>query len=362
MKPPVRVIVDASRLKQDEVRGIGKYLRAVIDAFPSGAASLTLAPAALPGPAHPTNLLRSMAVRRLGVGDGRTVFHATTPLECTIFASPQVVTIMDLIPISLTGYKRFGLRARAAYTLAAKQARIVTLSEFSKAGIIHRFGVPSGHINVAPLPPSPMLTDDLSRAMSGELASVAPYVVGFFDGRNESDRRKRYPWYLTVGRRLREMGRRLVLVGPTGDGPLSQAFRKERVVLTGLLPEPMLGRWLHFADFLVYPSAYEGQGMPIVEAFSVGTPVIAFRNTSIAEVVGDHGILLDEEISDPVVSATRQHGPRDTGAVHLADVAGALVRSPPPRIDTDLALGGFTPEKFRTVLAATYISALGAHG
>ncbi|HET7219625.1 MAG TPA: glycosyltransferase, partial [Vicinamibacterales bacterium] len=67
------------------------------------------------------------------------------------------------------------------------------------------------------------------------------------------------------------------------------------VTFAGAVPEQTLVALYRRAAALVYPSRYEGFGLPLLEAMSCGTPVIAARSSSIPEVVGEAGVLLDPD-------------------------------------------------------------------
>jgi len=54
-----------------------------------------------------------------------------------------------------------------------------------------------------------------------------------------------------------------------------------------------VGKWLRHSEAFVFPSNFEGFGMPILQAMACGTPVISANNTSLPEVVGKAGILVD---------------------------------------------------------------------
>ena len=63
----------------------------------------------------------------------------------------------------------------------------------------------------------------------------------------------------------------------------------------GRVPDDELPLWYNIADIFAYPSLYEGFGLPALEAMACGTPVIASNTSSLPEVVGDAGILIDPE-------------------------------------------------------------------
>ena len=105
-----------------------------------------------------------------------------------------------------------------------------------------------------------------------------------------------------VGRRRLEMpSLSLVLAGidrGVGDSLVARAAdagAPDAIVRLGTVSEPALRALYRSAAALVYPSRYEGFGLPLVEAMASGTPVLASRAASIPEVVGDSGVLLDPD-------------------------------------------------------------------
>jgi glycosyltransferase involved in cell wall biosynthesis len=100
-------------------------------------------------------------------------------------------------------------------------------------------------------------------------------------------------------RRRMEDDYKLVLGGGKGwlHRPLFAAIEElqleDDVLLPGFIPEEELPLWYNAADVFVYPSVYEGFGLPPLEAMACGTPVIVSDASSLPEVVGDAGILVD---------------------------------------------------------------------
>jgi glycosyltransferase involved in cell wall biosynthesis len=70
--------------------------------------------------------------------------------------------------------------------------------------------------------------------------------------------------------------------------------RPERIELLGLVPEAELVRLYQHASALIITSRYEGFGLPAIEAMASATPVIAFDNSALTEVVGDAGVLVED--------------------------------------------------------------------
>jgi glycosyltransferase involved in cell wall biosynthesis len=75
------------------------------------------------------------------------------------------------------------------------------------------------------------------------------------------------------------------------------------VTFAGAAPEPLLLALYRSAQALVYPSRYEGFGLPLLEAMACGTPVIAARTSSIPEIVGDAAVLLDPDDEEGWIAA-----------------------------------------------------------
>ena len=95
---------------------------------------------------------------------------------------------------------------------------------------------------------------------------------------------------------------KLVLFGHAAtDLRRDQQFREEiarcklqdRLVLTGFLTDAQLNGWYHRANVFIFPSLYEGFGLPVLEAMRAGACVLAHNGSAMAEVVGDSGLKID---------------------------------------------------------------------
>ena len=107
----------------------------------------------------------------------------------------------------------------------------------------------------------------------------------------------------------------LVLAG--GKGWLfdeSWTANVDNVILTGYIDEADKSSLLRGAIALVFPTLYEGFGFPVIEAMHSGTPVIASHRSSLPELVGDAGLLVDPEQVSEIASAMSQLSENDGSA------------------------------------------------
>ena len=245
--------------------------------------------------------------------------------------TPTVVTVHDLIPMLLPAYR--GSILVRLYTLlvavAAKRADIVlTDSEASKWDIVHLLDIPSERVRVIYLAADDIYQPVLDehrlagiRRKYGLPASYLLYLGGF-------DQRKNVPTLLKAFAQLAKDSRigdwrvSLVVAGQLPDYGLDLAIQAkrsdffpdprpivqelgigERVVFTGWVPEEDKPALYSGARALIFPSLYEGFGLPPLEALACGTPVIASNRGSLPEIVGDGGLLLEPDDVEGLTAA-----------------------------------------------------------
>ena len=96
----------------------------------------------------------------------------------------------------------------------------------------------------------------------------------------------------------------------------SRIYIERRVLLLGYIPQEDLVSLYNMAESVISVSFYEGFGLPVIEAMACAKPVIASGNTSMAEIVGDCGILVNphnlEEITAAMDSLLSNEGLRKT--------------------------------------------------
>jgi glycosyltransferase involved in cell wall biosynthesis len=233
---------------------------------------------------------------------------------------PVVVSIHDLsfehLPDTFTWRSRQQLRLTVRRS-ARKAAQIISLSEDGRADLIATYQLDPEKISVIPLaaPAHFCWTGDeqeLQRVRQ-TYGIEGEYIlsVGAIQPRKNLSR------LLTAYSRLRwanPEGKlpKLVLVGKCAWlyeetlRTISEMGITDSVVLTGYVPQADLPPLYSGAVCFVYPSYFEGFGLPPLEAMKCGAPVIVGNKTSLPEVVGDAGVLVDPFDVDEIASAMQR--------------------------------------------------------
>ncbi|MDW8060977.1 MAG: glycosyltransferase family 1 protein [Thermomicrobium sp.] len=226
-------------------------------------------------------------------------------------AVPLVVTVHDVIPLVLPEY-RSSLAMRLYTALVRRTVRratvLLTDSEWSKGDIVRVLGFPVERIRVVPLGLDarfrPADGDDRSRELAARYGLRGPVVLNL----GGFDVRKNLPLLVRAfARALPELPEGSVLVipgrahadNPRLYPPLEPLVRtlglERRVLLPGAVDEDEKVAWYRLASVYAYPSLYEGFGLSPLEAMACGVPVVAARCTSLPEVVGDAGLLVEPD-------------------------------------------------------------------
>lgn len=217
----------------------------------------------------------------------------------------KVVTIHDLIPYIMpeTVGKGYLLKfLKEMPLIIGGSDGIITVSEFSKRDILKFFPIDENKIFVTPLAAdkkyAPLdkiycrnflkdvynLTDPFILYLGGfsERKNVASLLTAF--SKVYKDLNKKYNLVIVGG--YKDSSQRLVEL-------TNELKINSHVIFTGFVPEEHLPIFYNGCDTFVYPSFYEGFGLPPLEAMNCGTPVIASNLTSIPEVVKDGGVLIN---------------------------------------------------------------------
>jgi glycosyltransferase involved in cell wall biosynthesis len=236
---------------------------------------------------------------------GYDLYHALAFVAPAVLLAPMVVTIYDLsfyhYPERLPRSRRVYLQRMTAWTCERAQ-RVIAISQSTARDVAATFGMPMDRIDVAP--PGcdftrfrPLPLDEVARFRH---EAGLPERFWLFIGTLEP--RKNLVRLLEAYAALPESAR-LPLVIAGGKGwdyePIFDAVERyhlgEQVRFPGFISSEALPLWYNAAEAFVYPSVFEGFGIPVLEAMACGTPVITSNATSLPEVAGDAGICLPPE-------------------------------------------------------------------
>jgi glycosyltransferase involved in cell wall biosynthesis len=225
----------------------------------------------------------------------------------------QVCTFHDLIPLDNPEW--FSPRFSAWYgwlmpRLARQVAHIIAVSEFTRHRIVERFGVRPGKVTVIPNG-----VDERFSVRPAEEVAAARQTIGVPEGHyflfvGSLEPRKNLSRLLKAWekahRRLPD-DTWLVVAGAKGRSQVFTGVALEqlppRVHLTGYVSDEDLPALYSGALAVVYPSLYEGFGLPPLEAMACGTPVVTSNRSALPEVVGDAGVLVDPYDTDAIAQA-----------------------------------------------------------
>jgi alpha-1,3-rhamnosyl/mannosyltransferase len=325
----MRVVLDARPLQSASGgRGIGRYIRELVPrlaarsevervilhldgrrplptGLPPGEQAAVARPGALPGPA-------SLGDRYLGTGAldawSPDLYHATLlPPPRLPARVATVMTIHDLIPLLAPGSvpARASLVFRLAFGQAGHCQRVITVSRFTARCVGEHLGLPREKVVVTPL------GVDAHRFAPAADGSCPPWPRPYLLHVGGFDREKNLGLLLEIMDRLGRLpeGARfsLVVVGEGGREARALESRvwsrgmAERVILAGHLDEADLCRTYAGASLFLFPSRWEGFGLPPLEAMAAGCPVLASHAASLPEVVGESGCLLTPDDPRPWV-------------------------------------------------------------
>jgi glycosyltransferase involved in cell wall biosynthesis len=250
--------------------------------------------------------------------DGLDLYHGTNFKMRTVGRYGGVVTIPDLWLDRHPEYSRkpFGQRASFYRTrrTAWRAGRVVTISEHSARDIRSLYALPADHIVVIPCG----VSDDFrpvhdSRALDDLRQRIGLRAEKFILFVGGADPRKNH---VTLGKAFADRMAQLqdcalVLIGDQAHqfssymNTVRSCGLEKYVVCPGRVSLENLRILYSSAALFVFPSIYEGFGMPVLEAMACGTPVITSNTTSLPEVAGDAAILInpldDKELGEAMV-------------------------------------------------------------
>ena len=246
-------------------------------------------------------------------GEKIDLFHATNLLQFPHTNCKSVVTVHDLTFLLFPEFhtkKNIELMMNGLNGGLKLADRIIADSQSTKEDLVQQLKIPQDRINViylgvgAEYKQAPDGNKDSNILKKYSLQDPYLLFIGVIEPRKNLVRLIRAFYYLKEDKKIEH---KLVIAGRKGwlydDIFETVATLKLRndVIFTGYIPDEDMPSLIRGSDFFVYPSLYEGFGLPPLEAMACGTPVITSNVSSLPEVVGDGALLVDphsvEEIS-----------------------------------------------------------------
>ncbi len=237
------------------------------------------------------------------------LYHDTKNALPLGLSVPGVVTVHDLAHLRCP--ETFGIASRLFLRLstadAVRRARIVIVpSESTAKDLAELLPASAGKVRVVPhgIAPLPAPSPDALARMRARVQGPFILHVGTVQARKNVD------LLVRAARQLRAEGlpHRVVLAGRRGwksEGAFAEIARDDTALWLGEAGADDLAALFALADAFCSPSGYEGFGFTVAEAMAAGVPVVASRNSSLPEVVGDAGVLLDALTPEAIAAALR---------------------------------------------------------
>ena len=243
------------------------------------------------------------------------LYHALAFVAPLLLTAPMVVTVYDLsflrYPERLSTARRLYLRGMTALT-CARARRVLAISQSTADDLTALLGVPASKIDVTPLGYDkaafrPRLDTEIEHfRRKHSLPDRFWLYVGTLEPR------KNLPQLIRAYSRLAPSERLPLILGGGSGWRAKNLFELieelglgDSVKHVGYIPAADLPLWYNCAEAFLFPSVYEGFGLPVLEAMACGTPVITTNSSSLPEVAGRSGICLPPNDLDAWVAALK---------------------------------------------------------
>ena len=239
----------------------------------------------------------------------------TAPLLCPV---PVVASVHDVSflehPDYFTPFRALQLRCTVHRTVKTA-ARVITPSEFSKRRILSAYRLPEDKVVVLPIGVAstfrPILREAAQKSVHASFGLSAPFILTVGD----LQPRKNHIGLIRAFERLvgayPQLPHHLVIVGKENwrasvvHAAAKRSSAADRIHFTGFVSDEVLLRLYGACDLFVYPSFYEGFGLPILEAMACSRAVACSKTSAMPEVADSAAILFDPNSEDEIALAVR---------------------------------------------------------
>jgi alpha-1,3-rhamnosyl/mannosyltransferase len=329
----MHIVIDA-RTAADHFPGIGRYVINLSHALSQIAAdwsisllhdaSVSSTRLSLPALPRIECSVSPFSIRQQWIVPGKlrraqaTLYHSPYYLMPYVPGIPTVLTCYDLIPLIYPQY--FSVLQRLVYwvahTFSFKAARmILTISQTTKDDIVHYFHLDPKRIIVTPLAadahfqPQP---PERIAAVRRKYALPEEYVLYFGSNKPHKNLQRLIEAWRIAECGVRSVECKLVIAGhwderyPETKRVTEELGLKDHIVFVGAVDDADLPALYCGATLFVFPSLYEGFGLPVLEAMACGVPVVCSNASCLPEITGDAALLINPLDIDALGMATRR--------------------------------------------------------
>lgn len=219
------------------------------------------------------------------------IYHFMMPEICLacIFKRPSVVTVHDIIPLLINERKRiFNIYFKFMIKIALRANHIIAVSESTKRDLIKRLRIPEEKISI--------IHEGVNhkKFYPKRIKNRKKFVMGYLGG---FGKRKNLGFILKLAKEFEKD--RKVFFKLAGKGPEKERLENmvknlglNNVEFVGFVPDEELNNFYNSLDLFLFPSLYEGFGLPVLEAMACGIPVMVSNIGSLPEIVGDVGMII----------------------------------------------------------------------
>ncbi len=228
------------------------------------------------------------------------IYHFMMPeiaFSC-MFKRPSIVIIHDLIPLIINERKKsFNLYFKLILKVAIKANHLIAVSNLTKKDLVRILKVPETKISV------------IHEGVDGkkyyplEKKRKKLFTIGYLGG---FGKRKNIDYILKVAKEFEN--NKKILFKIAGKGPeldrllrLKKKMNLKNVEFAGFVPDEELNNFYNSLDLFLFPSHYEGFGLPVTEAMACGIPVMVSNVSSLIEIAEDTGILINPKKPEDAV-------------------------------------------------------------
>jgi glycosyltransferase involved in cell wall biosynthesis len=245
--------------------------------------------------------------------DGIDVVHAPVNVSPHFTSRPTVVTVHDLafrlFPEQYPGLKRRYLDALTRRSVEQAD-QVIAVSDNTRADLLRAYRVHPERVHVVPNGVDPSLQPINDPTSLAQFRARHQLPDQFILALSTLQPRKNLITLLRAWARLDASSRLPLVVAGAPGWKVDPIFEEVRALgiadqmrFAGYAASDELALWYSAATLFVYPSLYEGFGLPVLEAMACGTPVVSSNASSLPEVAGDAALLVDPRDVDGLAAA-----------------------------------------------------------